>query len=526
MLRGSILPKAFATFSFSLLALAPVLSAGVAAAAWDEKIYNPRPSEGDVVLPMPCDGAMAFRKVAVPMAGPLDDYRIEVGGTGGELGYAEASRAEHLAAGFGAKGGERYLLMAKYETTELQYAAVMADACPKPIMAGRLPKGAVGWADSVAFADRYTAWLLANAPKTLPKADGQAGFLRLPTETEWEFAARGGIKVSPAEFRDVAFPMPEGMARHVWFAGSQSANGKVQLTGLLEANPLGLHDMLGNVDEIVLDAFRLNKLGRLHGQAGGTIVRGGNVFTAPEDIRNSLRQEVVPYDRTGPRRSPTTGFRTVIAAPVLGSPQTIKTVQEGWLRLGTEAETTGARSSSDPVEELALIAQVLPDPAMQDRLKRLQIGIRATIAAQNQQRDRAARTSLRLGAFLGSKLGNDARAVDALAELVEMRRTSSAADDARLKDFEKQLEDEQAIIDGNLRYYADTLIGTATDYPVAVLEAQAELLTVELSGIGLTGLVPHVHEHLRNVQTYAKNRKVRRSSWLRGWRELTEEGTR
>ena len=33
------------------------------AAGWEEKHYNPMPAADDVVLPMPCDGAMVFRKV-------------------------------------------------------------------------------------------------------------------------------------------------------------------------------------------------------------------------------------------------------------------------------------------------------------------------------------------------------------------------------------------------------------------------------------------------------------------------------
>ncbi|EPN29391.1 hypothetical protein A245_46948, partial [Pseudomonas syringae pv. actinidiae ICMP 19096] len=49
------------------------------AAAWEEKLYNPMPDAEDVVLPMPCDGAMVFRKVYIPLAGPLDDYPINIG---------------------------------------------------------------------------------------------------------------------------------------------------------------------------------------------------------------------------------------------------------------------------------------------------------------------------------------------------------------------------------------------------------------------------------------------------------------
>ena len=108
--------------------------------------------------------------------------------------------------------------------------------------------------------------------------------MRLPTEDEWEYAARGGAAVADADFAEPRFPMPEGMARYVWFAGTQSANGKPQLTGLLKPNPLGLFDILGNLDEIAFAPFHLNKLGRAHGAAGGFVVRGGNYLTAEADI--------------------------------------------------------------------------------------------------------------------------------------------------------------------------------------------------------------------------------------------------
>jgi len=487
--------------------------------SWDAKLFNPKAAADDVVLPMPCGGAMAFRKVMVPGEGPFADYQISVGGTEGTHGYAEGTRTAHVAGSFAEGKSQRYFLMAKYELTEAQYDAVMQPDCAKPTMVKRLPKAEVGWMDAVAFADAYSQWLRKNALAALPKDEGEAAYARLPTEVEWEFAARGGIKVSPAEFNERVFPTPDGLARHVWFAGTQSSNGKPQLAGLLEPNPLGLHDMLGNVDEIVLEPFRLNRLDRLHGQAGAFLVRGGNYLTSDQDIRSSYRQEVPYYDGDGPRRSKTTGIRLVVAAPVVTSPAKLRSLQSGWAALGA-VSAPEAKAADDPLEELALLADAAPDLATKTRLQNLQLALRGNIAARDEQRDRAARASVRLGAFLGRKLSDDSRAVDTLERLYKARVESGSADDPRTKDFKAQLDREQAVMNDNLRYYADTLIRTAEDFGNDVLLRQKDILIVELQGMGLTELKPYVEKHYAHVLSYRKDRKVARAQWLSDWNKL------
>ncbi|WP_268946853.1 SUMF1/EgtB/PvdO family nonheme iron enzyme, partial [Pseudomonas syringae] len=256
------------------------------------------PDAEDVVLPMPCDGAMVFRKVFIPLAGPLDDYPINIGGDNAEYGYVEQTRPAFIAGSFTNEkdAKSRYYLLAKYEMTALQYSALTQAECPTPSNKQRLPIVSLSWIQAMDAADKYNVWLRENSADKLPKEDGLAGFLRLPTEVEWEFAARGGLSVSTAEFRDLRYPMPEGLNAYEWFAGTQSSNGQLQLAGLLKPNPLGLLDMLGNVDEMMLEPFRLNKLDRQHGQAGGYVVRGGDYRTAQGELRSSLRKERNYYD--------------------------------------------------------------------------------------------------------------------------------------------------------------------------------------------------------------------------------------
>lgn len=66
-------------YRFSLLALC-VASVAVSAQPWDEKFFNPKKLDGDVVLPMPCEGNMVFRVIKTNTKKPLEDIKVTLGG--------------------------------------------------------------------------------------------------------------------------------------------------------------------------------------------------------------------------------------------------------------------------------------------------------------------------------------------------------------------------------------------------------------------------------------------------------------
>lgn len=78
-------------------------------------------------------------------------------------------------------------------------------------------------------------------------------FYRLPTEAEWEYAARAGISDDS----------PEGVAAFAWY--DENSNGSYQRIGKKETNAWGLHDMLGNVMEWTLDGYVENRRSALGG---------------------------------------------------------------------------------------------------------------------------------------------------------------------------------------------------------------------------------------------------------------------
>ncbi|MGE5442034.1 MAG: formylglycine-generating enzyme family protein [Bacteroidota bacterium] len=486
--------------------LAGPVAAQPAAQPWPERLYNPQAAAGDLVLPMPCGGAMAFRRVDVPAEGVLDDRKVTLGGHEDQFAYAENSRADFIVGGFTdkAKPKLRYYYLGKYEVTALQYDA-MGGNCPSPSEEGRLPKVSVTWAEAVAFASKYGAWLAREALNKLPSEDGSPGFVRLPTEAEWEYAARGGLAVSDSVFVQQTFPMPDGPARYVWYQGTESANNELNVIGLLKPNPLGLHDVLGNAGEFVLDPFRLNKLSRLHGQAGGATVKGGDYRTPLDDIRSAAREEFVPIDKQGERRSPTTGFRVALVAPGLPSTQRLSAIRAAWADLPKTSGVALAEQQEDPVKEVDVLAKAVEDPVLRQRVQNLATVIKANIQTRNEQRDRAARSGVRVGAYLARKLSEDKRIV---AFRENQLKTLTQVSDSVRDGIKKQLEADKAALDFNLAYYIDTVTQLTSEYPEGIVSSQADILKREFEARKLEPMVPFIDAFAREAALLRKDGKL------------------
>ncbi|MEP7299984.1 MAG: SUMF1/EgtB/PvdO family nonheme iron enzyme [Caldimonas sp.] len=470
-----------------LLACAVSLGASLAASAqtpWPGPQFNPQPAADDIVLPMPCGGAMTFRRVNVPGAHVLDDRRMQLGSIDPRYAYAENTRTAYVGGGFQdpKQKSQRYYLIGKYEVTQLQFGA-LGDACPAVDDNGRLPKVSVTWSEAIAFTAKYSGWLVKNAAARLPGDDGSPGFVRLPTEAEWEFAARGGIAVADSVFEQPTYPMPEGLKRHAWFGSSESANHELNAVGLLKPNPLGLHDVIGNAGEFVLDPFQLNKLSRQHGQSGGYLVKGGDYETAAADIRSAYRLEFSPVDKTGERRSSTIGLRVVLVPAALPSTGRLQTVRTLWADLPKTAAgpSAGGAPAADPLKEIELLAATVTDPALKKRIQNLGGVMKANLQSRNEQRDRSARSEVRVAAYLGQKLAQEVANVKRKTEMLATLK--SLPDLAR--ETQAGLTRDQEALDANLLYYLDTVKRLGYDYPSAVTAAQADILKREFEGRGV-----------------------------------------
>lgn len=494
-----------------------VLLVGGAAAAqqpapWPQALWNPQPMEDDLVLPLPCGGAMAFRRIEVPAKDPLDDRRVTLGSPEARFAWAENSRRDWVAGGFtdAAAPGRRFFWLGKYEVTRGQVAA-LAGACQAPTAEARLPKVEVTWAESMAFAATWSGWLATAAADRLPKEEGAPGFLRLPTEAEWEYAARGGSAVSESDFAQPAFPMTDGLARYVWHNAADSANNELNAIGLLKPNPLGLFDILGNAGEFVLDPFRLNKISRLHGQAGGFTVKGGDYRTRAADIRSAAREEFVPVDAKGERRSPGTGFRLALVAPGLPSRQHLETVRKEWADLSSSSGTALAAPQDDPVKEVEVLVAAVEEPDLKRRVQNLATVIKASIQTRNEQRDRAARSAARVGTYLARQLADGKR----LVEFKEKQIAALSGVNQSVRDsIAKSLEGDRKSLDFNLNYYLDTLVQLVAEYPDDVVGAQGEVLKRESEARGLGAINGFTDAFLGHARTLRRDGKLDRKKVL------------
>lgn len=107
-----------------------------------------------------------------------------------------------------------FYLVAKYEVSRLQWQSIMGNGTGEPVTDAARPVTDISWYEAVEFTRRYTEWLLQNAADALPHYAGDSrnvGFVRLPTETEWEYAARGGQTAGPEQLMEKDFfALPAG----------------------------------------------------------------------------------------------------------------------------------------------------------------------------------------------------------------------------------------------------------------------------------------------------------------------------
>ena len=170
----------------------------------------------------------------------------------------------------------------KYEVTQLLWESVMGSNSSQ-IKGDNLPVECVSWYDCQQFISKLNA------------LTGQ--HYRLPTEAEWEFAARGG-NIS----RKYKYSGSNILSNVAWYDGNCVLT--THPVGIKSPNELGLYDMSGNVDEWCLDWYGSYKCSAQTNPAGPSIgmnrvLRGGSWGSSDSYCRVSRRKYDTPDSRSG-----------------------------------------------------------------------------------------------------------------------------------------------------------------------------------------------------------------------------------
>ena len=171
--------------------------------------------------------------------------------------------------------------MGKYEVTQALWQAVMGSN-PSNFKGDNLPVEEVSWNDCQEFISK------------LNSLTGRK--FRLPTEAEWEYAARGGKKS-----RSYQYSGSSNISDVAWYDGN-SVN-KTHPVGTKQANELGIYDMTGNVWEWCSDWYgfyssssQTNPTGADSGSS--RVFRGGSWYGNARYCRLSFR-DCTPPDCRG-----------------------------------------------------------------------------------------------------------------------------------------------------------------------------------------------------------------------------------
>lgn len=215
--------------------------------------------------------------------------------------------------------------ISRYEITQEEFEKIMQKN-PSASKGKRLPVESVSWYDAVEFCNALSR---AEGLEVAYKIDGEsvewnrsANGYRLPTEAEWEFAARAGTS-TPFSSKKVPGDQDANFYAHYPYNIEQNYFHDEDLetrpgyyrqrpveVGTFKPNALGLYDVHGNVAEWCWDFY-----GKYPGTAknpagpskGSTrIVRGGGWNDFGKHLRSAYRSSGLPEET-----SPSIGFRIV-----------------------------------------------------------------------------------------------------------------------------------------------------------------------------------------------------------------------
>ncbi len=230
--------------------------------------------------------------------------------------------------------------LGRHEVTRAEFARFVADSGHEPRPGCRTWDPALlrfnedarrGWQNPATPAE-----LLDNHPVSCVSFDDARAYVqwlahgtgkayRLPSEAEWEYAARAGTTTlrpwgdaaeDACEWANTYDVTADSVYRLGWpHAGCRDGYANLAPVGSYAANPFGLYDMIGNVQEWVQDCATGSYVGRPRdarawewlGGCRRHIQRGGSWLAPPDRSRSAFRGDAAASDR-----SDDTGFRVAM----------------------------------------------------------------------------------------------------------------------------------------------------------------------------------------------------------------------
>jgi formylglycine-generating enzyme required for sulfatase activity len=221
---------------------------------------------------------------------------FKIGSPAGEKGRSKYEVPQHTV-------NVPAFFMGKFEVTQEQYQQVMGEN-PSYFQGAKRPVEQVSWDDAVEFCEK------------LSQKTGRT--YRLPSEAEWEYAARAGT-TTPFHFGEAITTELANYNGNYTYASAPKGKCRKQTTevGIFPPNAFGLYDMHGNVWEWCADTWHNNYKGApsdgsawIDNDDEYQVLRGGSWYDIPESCRSAFRYDA--YDRGG-NVSYDIGFRVVCA---------------------------------------------------------------------------------------------------------------------------------------------------------------------------------------------------------------------
>ena len=174
--------------------------------------------------------------------------------------------------------------MGRYEVTQEEWEAVMGSNPAFPGCSARCPVNQLSWLDIRAFLTKLNE---RERGREANEAGPDSGYVyRLPTEAEWEYAARAGTTGAfYGELDSIA-----------WYVGNWGPRkNRLREVGQKQANAWGLHDVLGNAREWTAFHYGEYPSGAVTDPnldyGYWRVIRGGGIYESPNYLRVANRRE-------------------------------------------------------------------------------------------------------------------------------------------------------------------------------------------------------------------------------------------